>query len=361
MSSLVDPTDELEMARCFYGFGRWDAPFWFIGPERGKGPTERADNERRIRAWVALGRPDVCDCRRFHNEIGENRWHRESPSLQRTWRSLMLLLMAAMERPHDSNSLRTYQRTLWGKGEAGETCVIELSGIGARSLATPAEQHRFLHGRIEVIREQLRIRKPAVVVLYGVSHREHWDRIAGADLLCDQVQRCDGTLFVLTPHPLTHGKSDADWVKLGRVLRLELGDASIEQSSFKHVATQLPKVETAKSPHITRAPVGERRYQLIAAPSAVPKGRQRKIVLDILGAAKEPITVAEVADLATRKGLRAVGGVEQSCRCHLHHLELVGIAKVVSPTIEQFAAREGPQIAAVSAPKYPSRTHREEA
>jgi len=29
---------ELEnMAEHFFGYGRWDAPFWFIGPEAGMG------------------------------------------------------------------------------------------------------------------------------------------------------------------------------------------------------------------------------------------------------------------------------------------------------------------------------------
>ncbi|MGC2580542.1 MAG: hypothetical protein WA399_00460 [Acidobacteriaceae bacterium] len=214
--------DKLEMAQHFFGFGRWDAPFWFIGPEQGKGPTEAADNDLRVRAWLALGRPDICDCRSFHDAIGENHWHRDKPRLQRTWRSLMLLLMTASGRPYDNSSLRSYQRTLWGEGESGETCVIELSAVAARSLTTPAERQCFLDQRIEMIRERVRKHLPAVVVLYAVSHREHSERIAGFPLTPDRIHRRDQTLFILTPHPVAHGRRDADWIRVGEEIRVEL-------------------------------------------------------------------------------------------------------------------------------------------
>lgn len=28
----------LEMAKRSFGYGRWEAPYWFIGPEQGMGP-----------------------------------------------------------------------------------------------------------------------------------------------------------------------------------------------------------------------------------------------------------------------------------------------------------------------------------
>lgn len=73
-------------------YGRWGAPYWFIGPEQGQAPEENDDHKPRVKAWLELGGGELTDCREFHVLIGEKRWHRERPKLQSTWRSLLLLL-----------------------------------------------------------------------------------------------------------------------------------------------------------------------------------------------------------------------------------------------------------------------------
>lgn len=81
-------------------------------------------------------------------------------------------------------------------------------------------------------------------------------------------------------------------------------------------------------------PVEERLYKMINEPSLPPKGKQRQIVLAILKASKEPLTVAQVTAEAVKLNLSAVGGVGPSCRYHLHHLVLLKIAEVTNPTVE---------------------------
>ena len=95
------------------GYGRWDAPYWFIGPEPGQARDEHNDLQRRFEAWLHLGGGELNDCRDFHALIGEKRWHRERPQLQPTWRPLILLLMAFLERPTDKESLRNYRAGAW--------------------------------------------------------------------------------------------------------------------------------------------------------------------------------------------------------------------------------------------------------
>lgn len=82
-----------EMGLRCYGYGRWGAPYWFIGPEQGQAPEENDDLKPRVQAWLGLGGCDLTDCREFHVLIGEKRWHPERPKLQSTWRPLLLLLM----------------------------------------------------------------------------------------------------------------------------------------------------------------------------------------------------------------------------------------------------------------------------
>jgi hypothetical protein len=60
---------ELEMARGFYGYGRWDAPYWFIGPEPGMGPNQPASNAPLLNAWLKSGKCDLCDCYEFQASI----------------------------------------------------------------------------------------------------------------------------------------------------------------------------------------------------------------------------------------------------------------------------------------------------
>ena len=76
-------------------------------------------------------------------------------------------------------------------------------------------------------------------------------------------------------------------------------------------------------------PVADRKYQLQENCPVSFKGKQRQIVRDILATdQKKEWTLKEVTKLAIEKGLQAVGGVEDSCRYHLHNLNLAGFVKV---------------------------------
>lgn len=78
------------------------------------------------------------------------------------------------------------------------------------------------------------------------------------------------------------------------------------------------------------APVGERLYRFISQPSIPSRGKQRQIVLGIMASAKEPLSLSKIAELADEQGLKAIGGVEPSCRYHLHHLCKLGHIEIVS-------------------------------
>jgi hypothetical protein len=40
------------MALRSFGYGRWDAPYWFIGPEQGQGRGEENDSEKLRFGWT---------------------------------------------------------------------------------------------------------------------------------------------------------------------------------------------------------------------------------------------------------------------------------------------------------------------
>jgi hypothetical protein len=222
---------EQDMARRSYGYGRWDAPYWFIGPEEGQAPGENNDLKLRHEAFCQLGKDGLSDCRTFHELINEKRFHGEKrPALQPAWRRLMLLLMAFSEKLKgeklkDDKILRTYQRDLWGS-LAGETCVIELSGLPARSLNEPRHRELFRPERVDFISGKMRANKPVFVVMYGMSEKKHWEKIAGRTLSKNDVWRVEPESTIIAafaPHPVARGTTDQYWIRLGQRLRLESG------------------------------------------------------------------------------------------------------------------------------------------
>jgi hypothetical protein len=105
-----------------------------------------------------------------------------------------------------------------------------------------------------------------------------------------------------------------------------------ETAKTTPASTAAPTV--AEEPKIKATPVEERKYKLAEAGKPMAfKGKQRQIVFDVLLASKNPLTISEVAKAAEEKGLRAIGGVEPSCRYHLHHLTKDGVTSVENPTI----------------------------
>jgi hypothetical protein len=79
--SVTHDADILDMARQWYGYGRWEAPYWFIGPEPGQpeGDTAEGDNlKERCKAWIDLGRGELVDCKAHHFGFGWTKWHQDT-------------------------------------------------------------------------------------------------------------------------------------------------------------------------------------------------------------------------------------------------------------------------------------------
>ena len=212
-----------EMAQNSYGYGRWDAPYWFIGPEPGQERGENGDLTRRLRAWEALGRQQLCDCAQFHTDIERQRWHREG-KLQPTWRRLILVLMVFLGKPGDREDVRAYQRTRWGS-LGGETCVIELLGLAANNLSVERDRRSFVPDRIQLIRDKIRIHQPRFVLMYGIGRKTKWEEIAGCPLTPGEVLVRDGIALVMVAHPVSRGVTDDYWRAVGINLRKHVSES----------------------------------------------------------------------------------------------------------------------------------------
>jgi hypothetical protein len=232
--------DIREMARRCYGYGRWDAPHWFIGPEPGQALDENNDLKPRAAAYRDLGKDGLSDCRDFHDRIDETRWHRERPRLQPTWRRLILLLMTFLDQPWDKDSIRNYQRDEWGRLNS-ETCVIELSGLPANSFTVRRDRELFRLERIGGLRQKMCSHKPRLVVMYGLRQKKYWEQIAGGGFGSDSIQSLESTIIALTRHPNMFGLKDVYWEDLGERLR------HVAQKSLTQLSSPLPGSENPSS------------------------------------------------------------------------------------------------------------------
>jgi hypothetical protein len=217
-SSVPLSPSELDfMTEHFYGYGRWDAPFWFIGPEPG-GTKDGDCLEKRYDSWKQLGFKPVIDCAAHHYGFEVTKWHQTHPPTQTTWRQLIRLLLSYKGMPTDIETIRAYQRDNWGSS-VGETCVIELSGLASPNMRTPLDRTTFLSRRIECIRQEVRSNSPEFILMYGKRQRVEWENIAGGDFDIQGFRRLDSSLAVVAPHPVSHGTGNEFWEGLGRRLR----------------------------------------------------------------------------------------------------------------------------------------------
>ena len=204
----------------FFGYGRWDAPVWFVGlEEAGAGTPEEL--QARLTAWDQRGRRELEDAPVFYPACGQPRWHGPNASLQRTWRQLMRMLLLARSQPVGEDALLEYQKHMLG-AFSGNVCLTELSPLPAPSHrqwpyaaheALPAwmqNREQFAQtvaaGRIATLREKIAIHHPRAVVFYFWKPRHSAEAVAGGEfrpLITEQLLglKRNGTAYFVTGHP----------------------------------------------------------------------------------------------------------------------------------------------------------------
>lgn len=227
----------LTLAKLWYGYGTWSAPYWFIGPEPGMAKGEGDNLSERCEAWVRLGSSELLDCHAHHSAFGHTKWHARSivmkapidgqalrPPTQSTWRRLITLLQAYKGGRTDNEAVGAYQAAEWGTSN-GETLVAELSAIAANSLAVERDREAFRDERCAHIRNRMLEHKPRFVVMYGFGAKQSYEKIAGTHFDAEGYAWAGETLCSLVAHPTAiPGKPPDWWVAKGRELRMMIND-----------------------------------------------------------------------------------------------------------------------------------------
>ena len=170
-------TAEDRAARAWFGYGRWQAPYWFIGME--PGGTEHAAS---YESWERLG--------------------------------------GAFEgKPAETSDALAYQHHEWGS-KNGETALIELGALHAPSLASVVDRETYRQERIKALHERLERYQPVFALCYGLGYREQFEQVVGSAFDSDGFTRCGKTLCVLTPGPTSRVHQDKEWwIDLGKRMR----------------------------------------------------------------------------------------------------------------------------------------------
>lgn len=223
-------------ARSWLGYGRWEAPYWFVGME----PGGKDADASYVTWWKRFHGAELIDCREHHLASNSTEWHRDNrPPTQPTWLQLIQLVLAYEGEPTSVDAARAYQQFRWGT-LTGDTASLWTSAIHAKSHALSSSSHR--EERTSTIRERLIRYTPKFAVFYGTTDTGIYERVAGAPFT-NGYAWSGSTLCVLVQHP-TGGRPPLPgewWVAKGREIRAVL------ESGGLPVPAQAAAIRTASS------------------------------------------------------------------------------------------------------------------
>ena len=291
----------------FFGYGRWDAPIWFVGlEEAGAGTPEELQS--RLLAWDQRGRRELEDAPTFYPACGQNQWHGQGATLQKpTWRQLMRMLLLARGEPIGENALLEYQQQDFG-AFAGNVCLTELSPLPTRNQTHwPYADHAGLPGwlqtrdqfmekilpaRIATLREKIAIHHPRAVLFYFWKHRQSAEAVAGGEFqlllhgdscgaLRDELLGFShtGTQYFITGHPAAQYPGDPDnyFAELGQHF----------QNHYRKLFASKPRVHQKTNILMHLSPKFEQalHYATLVHAHQVRKGSGTPYIAHLLGVA----------------------------------------------------------------------------
>jgi hypothetical protein len=218
----------------FYGYGNARGQYWFIGMEEGGGDTLE-EIEQRVLLWEQRGQHELEDIKAYHLALGISRYFTEPTKSQSTWRQLIRIILSAPNKALSLDTIKQYQREAFGQW-AGESCLIELLPLPSPSTtqwlykawSLPELQSRESYRatqaplRAASIREKIAYHKPPYVVFYSVQYKPWWDLIANVPFTKHQsflTAIGDHTRYVIAPHPVSPGVTNADYEAIGQWLQ----------------------------------------------------------------------------------------------------------------------------------------------
>jgi len=168
------PNNELEQLLDFVGYGRLDAPVWFLGMEEAGGGEENLYARLKFRT--------VEDCAEAHRILGITKHHWGRRVIQRTWRGMCYIMLRLNNQTAGAENIRNYQAEYLGRF-GGQTLLVELmpipkSSIGAWGYEELIPQYASREDyyqkakprRLAYLQGLIRESHPKIVIGYGKSY-----------------------------------------------------------------------------------------------------------------------------------------------------------------------------------------------
>lgn len=236
ISAMLDDDVLTNFIQGFYGYGTYQARFWFVGMEEGGGNT-LADISRRLGAWDIRGRKELEEVADYHRAIGVDNLFDNRPKLQPTWNKLIRIALTADGQTCDTESIRNYQKSRLGTMH-GDTCLLELLPLPSpntntwlyhdnSSLPYLIDRNTYrahITGvRIAHLQDRLSRHKPKAVVFYSLQYQAYWEQIADVYNWVkspESIMHGSGnqTLFIVAKHPATKGVTNEYFHQIGRLI-----------------------------------------------------------------------------------------------------------------------------------------------
>ncbi len=210
----------------FLGYGSETPNYIFVGMEEGGG--ESLDNiSTRLKVWPKYGQKALVPLREFSIDLGFSDFFKEKPKSQPTWRALIKILLSLKGEDLSLNTIKEFQKIKLGS-ENSDHAIIELMPLPSPSTKDwPYENladypilrtrelyfNKLLEERISLLKKFILTSKPKVVVFYGYTYREHWEKVCDLDLReiqpNDFLYGTDSKIhYLVTKHPASFIKKD---------------------------------------------------------------------------------------------------------------------------------------------------------
>lgn len=250
----------------FYGYGSWDARFWFVGYEENGGdlPEEVAEKLNYFHNLQAGNTPTLCDIRELYRHVAfriegpravkyanfnDHRFGNHA-TLHGAWKNLIAFTYGYQN--EDLPDLFSYQKNLFASPSSSEA-LIQLYPLPAHNHAwyyawLDLPQFTFLKSRasyeehvypsrIDNILKNISVYKPEIVLMYGMEninllkksvqeffHNAKFKMVKGIKRQIPQHHRADfngTTLLITTQVPqLRHNRIESgfDWYEFGKLV-----------------------------------------------------------------------------------------------------------------------------------------------
>ena len=221
----------------FYGYGNYQADYWFVGMEEGGGDTVDEVSKRLI-IWDQRGRREVEDVAEYHLALGITHPFAEKAKLQPTWAKLIRVLLSIEGLSPGKEDVRRYQQQQWARSN-GNVCLLELLPLPSPStshwlygqssqLTDLATRDRYRDQwsaiRIAALRQRIAVHQPKAIIFYSFGYLPYWQAIVGTPLqpvLAGEMYGLQTAerIYAVIKHPAATGVTSAYFHEAGVSIR----------------------------------------------------------------------------------------------------------------------------------------------